>query len=286
MERTMFTVPIETGDLAGWIVGDGPRVLAIHGGPGMNYDYLDDAVAELADRYQVAVFQQRGLAPSTEQGEFTVAEAVADIAAVLDGLGWDTAYLVGHSWGGHLAFHAAVALPTRLDGVLSVDPLGAVGDGGLEGFGAEMLARVPEASRDRARALDEKDTAGEATPEEALEALSIFWPSYYADPATAPSMPHMAISQPANLGLWTDLMARLPELESSLPSITVPFGVLVGELSPMPPGAGTESAERIPGAWTRVVPGAGHFVWHESPGSLLAAMDRLSAGSTPPTYVG
>jgi pimeloyl-ACP methyl ester carboxylesterase len=279
MERTMFTVPTETGDLAGWIVGDGPRVLALHGGPGMNYDYLDDAVTELAARYQVAVFQQRGLAPSTEQGEFTVAEAVADIAAVLDGLGWDTAYLVGHSWGGHLVFHAAVALPTRLDGVLSVDPLGAVGDGGLEAFGAEMLARVPEAARERARALDEKDTAGEATLEEALEALSIFWSSYYADPATAPSMPHIALSQPANLGLWTDLMARLPELESSLPSITVPVGVLVGGLSPMPPSAGTESAERIPGAWTHVEPGAGHFVWHESPGCVVAAMDRLVAQS-------
>jgi proline iminopeptidase len=91
MERTTFTVPTEAGELSGWVAGEGPRVLAIHGGPGMNYDYLDDAVLELAARYQVATFQQRGLAPSTLQGEFTVAEAVADIAAVLDGLGWEAA---------------------------------------------------------------------------------------------------------------------------------------------------------------------------------------------------
>ena len=226
-------------------------MLAIHGGPGMNYDYLDDAVAELAARYQVATFQQRGLAPSTEQGEFTVAEAVADIAAVLDGLGWDTAYLMGHSWGGHLVFHAAAGIPERLAGVLSVDPLGAVGDGGAEAFGAEMLARVPEADRERARELDEKDTAGESTPEDDLEAFSLFWPSYFADPAAAPAMPPVEFSQPANQGLCADLQARLPELESSLPSITVPFGVIVGELSPMPPSAGIESAGRIPGAWSR-----------------------------------
>jgi pimeloyl-ACP methyl ester carboxylesterase len=56
----------------------------------------------------------------------------------------------------------------------------------------------------------------------------------------------------------------------------VPFGVIVGELSPMPPSAGTDSAERIPGAWWQVEPGAGHFVWHEAPGCLLAAMDRLA----------
>jgi len=275
MERTTFAVATESGELSGWVTGEGPRVLAIHGGPGMNYDYLDDAVAELAAHYRVATFQQRGLAPSTEQGEFTVAEAVADIAAVLDGLDWDTAYLMGHSWGGHLVFHAALGIPGRLAGVLSVDPLGAVGDGGAEAFGAEMLARVPEASRERARVLDEKDTAGESTPEEDLEAFSLFWGSYFADPAAAPSMPHVAFSQPANQGLWADLKARLPELDSSLGSITVPFGVIVGALSPMPPSAGTESAERIPGAWSHVEPGAGHFVWHEAPGCLLAAMHRL-----------
>jgi pimeloyl-ACP methyl ester carboxylesterase len=273
-------VATRSGRLSGWVTGEGPRVLAIHGGPGMSYDYLDDAVAELATRYRVATFQQRGLAPSIERGKFTVAEAVADIAAVLDGLGWDTAYLMGHSWGGHLVFHAAAGIPGRLVGVLSVDPLGAVGDGGVEAFGAEMLARVPDASRDRARALDEKDTAGEATPEEALEAFSLFWASYFADTSAAPSMPHVEFCQPASRGLWADLKARQPELESSLASITVPLGVLVGELSPMPPSAGTESARRIPGAWSHVEPGAGHFVWYEAPGCLLAAMDRLVADHT------
>ena len=280
MERVPFTVATRSGQLSGWVVGEGPRVLAIHGGPGMSYDYLDDAVAELAGGYRVATFQQRGLAPSTERGEFTVAEAVADIAAVLDGLGWDTAYLMGHSWGGHLVFHAAAGIPDRLAGVLSVDPLGAVGDGGAGAFGAEMLARVPEADRERARELDEKDTAGEATPEEALEAFSLFWASYFADPSSVQPMPHVEFCQPAGQGLWADLEARLPELESSLASVTVRFGVLVGERSPMPPSAGTDSARRIPGAWSQVEPGAGHFVWYEAPGCLLAAMDRLVTDNT------
>jgi pimeloyl-ACP methyl ester carboxylesterase len=245
----------------------------------MNYDYLDDAVEELAARYQVATFQQRGLAPSTEHGEFTVAEAVADIAAVLDGLGWATAYLMGHSWGGHLALHAAAGIPERLAGALVVDPLGAVGDGGLAAFQAEMLARVPEERRERAHELDEKDTAGTATPEEELEAFALFWPSYFADPPSAPPLPHVAFSQPASHGLWTDLLDRMPGLEASLPAVTVPVGLLVAELSPMPPSAGTETGARIPGAWAEVVRGAGHFPWHEAPGCVLAAMDRLVANA-------
>jgi pimeloyl-ACP methyl ester carboxylesterase len=282
MERTPFTVDTGSGELSGWMAGDGPCVLVIHGGPGMNYDYLDDVVAELASAYRVATFQQRGLAPSTEDGEFTIAEALADVVAVLDGLGWATAYLLGHSWGGHLVFHAALAIPERLDGVLAVDPLGAVGDGGMEAFGAEMVGRVPVERQARAKELDERDMAGEATPEESLEGFSIVWPSYFADPSSAPAMPHVAFSQPANLGLFGDLVSRLPELEASLPAISVPFGVVVGELSPMPTTAGTDSAERIPGAWATVVSGAGHFPWHESPGSILAALDRLAAAASAP----
>jgi pimeloyl-ACP methyl ester carboxylesterase len=278
MERSVFHVDTGSGELSGWVSGEGPHVLAVHGGPGMSLDYLDDAVVELADRYRVATYQQRGLAPSTTRGEFTVSEAVSDIAAVLDGLGWRSAYLVGHSWGGHLVLHAALAIPERLFGVLAVDPLGAVGDGGMAAFGAEMAARLPERSRARAEELDERDMAGTATPEESLEALSLFWPSYYADPSTAPPMPRMALSRSASLGLWTDLRARQPDLEASLPSIRVPVGILVGAQSPMPPSAGTETAARITGAWSHVEPGAGHFVWWEAPGSVAAALDRLVGG--------
>ena len=91
-------------------------------------------------------------------------------------------------------------------------------------------------------------------------------------------MPPVRMSQVAHLGLWSDLQLRLPDLEAALPSIRVPIGVLVGAQSPMPTTAGTDSADRIPGAWSHVEPGAGHFVWHEAPGCVLAAMDRLAHG--------
>jgi pimeloyl-ACP methyl ester carboxylesterase len=276
MKRTPFTAATPTGSLTGWAAGEGPPVLALHGGPGLDYDYLDPVVEEVAARHRVATFQQRGLAPSTTEGEFTIAEALADVVAVLDELGWETAHLMGHSWGGHLAFHAAVAIPHRLSGVLAVDPQGAVGDGGFAGFVAELVARMPDANRPRFLELEAKETAEGLTPEEDLEQLGLVWPSYFAEPSTAPPMPPTSLAQASYEGLVADLDARLPELEASLPSIRVPVGVIVGERSPMPPRSGAETAARIPGAWCRTEPGAGHFVWVEAPGAVLAAMDRLS----------
>jgi pimeloyl-ACP methyl ester carboxylesterase len=276
-----FEAPVDGGVLAGTVTGDGPPVLVLHGGPGLSVSIVDGLVADLAPSYRVATFQQRGIAPSTTDGAFTVDEAVADVAAVLDHLGWDTAYVVGSSWGGHLAFWVAGRLPERLLGVLAVDPLGAVGDGGNAEFEAEMERRTPEADRERAAELDRLAQEGEASEELALESLRLFWPAYFAEPSTAPPMPEpMRLSIPAYSGLFTDLVQRLPELEASLPAIAVPLGVVVGERSSIPNSAGHASADRVPGAWTEIVVGAGHLPWYEAPGAVRQALDRLARHSS------
>jgi pimeloyl-ACP methyl ester carboxylesterase len=275
MDRTTFSAPAGGGVLSGWVAGAGQPVLVLHGGPGLTYTYADAAADELADTFRVASFQQRGLAPSVEDGPFTIEQAVADVVAVLDHLGWARAYLVGHSWGGHLAFHVAVARPDRLLGVLVVDPLGAVGDGGMAAFEAELYARTPEADRLRAKDLDEASMQGQGTEAEALEGLRLVWPAYFADPPNAPPMPPIRIAMAAS-ALFDDIVARLPALEQALPDIRVPMGALVGARSPMPATAGIGSAERVPGGWGISVPDAGHFPWVESPGCVASAMSRLA----------
>lgn len=280
MTRETFEAPVTGGVLSGYVEGDGAPVLVLHGGPGLSVDIVDGLVADLSPAYRVAAFQQRGIAPSTTDGAFTIDEAVADVAAVLDHLGWDRAYVVGSSWGGHLAFWVAGRLPQRLLGVLAVDPLGAVGDGGNAEFEAEMLARTPVADRERAEELDRQAQDGGGTEEMALESLRLLWPAYFAVPPSAPAMPSgIRLSVPAYSGLFTDLVQRLPELEASLPSIAVPLGAVVGAASPIPTSASTEATGRIPGAWTEVVEGAGHLPWHERPGSVRQALDRLAHSS-------
>jgi pimeloyl-ACP methyl ester carboxylesterase len=176
MAREPFTVTVAGGRLVGWLDGSGPNLLLLHGGPGLSADYLDGLIPELVPGYRVAVYQQRGLSPSTEEGPFTVAAHLADVAAVLRVLRWDKALVAGHSWGGYLAIHVAVALPDLLHGVLCIDPIGGVGDGGVAAFETAMIARTPETNRARAKELDERVLRGQATEQEASESLSLVWP--------------------------------------------------------------------------------------------------------------
>src|SRR5580658_760402 len=58
---------VPEGSITGWLAGDGPPVLVLHGGPGLS-DYTAPLAAELTDAFGVIRYQQRGLAPSVTSG--------------------------------------------------------------------------------------------------------------------------------------------------------------------------------------------------------------------------
>jgi pimeloyl-ACP methyl ester carboxylesterase len=278
VDREEFDAPVAGGTLHGWMSGAGRNVLVLHGGPGMTYTYVDGIAEELGSGYRVASYQQRGLPPSVEAGPYDVPTAVADVGAVLDHLGWSTAVVVGHSWGGHLGLHVAVSLADRLDGLLCLDSLGGVGDGGEKGMGEAFAARVPPEVMERADALDERAMSGEGTEDDALEGVRMIWPAYFADwDSASPCPDDMRLSLEAYSQTFESIHALLPELETALPSISVATGFVVGAASPLPPSASHETAERIPGAWVEVVDGAGHMLWMERAGCVRPALERLIA---------
>ena len=146
----------------GYVTGSGPAVLLLHGGPGMT-DYMQSLLPEL-DGYRAALFQQRGVAPSTLAAPFDVPTLRDDVIDVLDTLGWEAPAMIGHSWGGHLLLHLLAVTPTRVGAALAVDPLGAVGDGGVAAFEAELLRRLPEATVARLKELEGVEATRALTP--------------------------------------------------------------------------------------------------------------------------
>jgi len=131
--------------------------------------------------------------------------------------------------------------------------------------------------RERAREIDELSMAGAIEDELALEGMRLVWPAYFADPEQAPPMPEFKFASERTAAMVPSIQAELPALEAGLPQIRVPVGFVHGSRSPMPLGASTDAAERIPGAWVEVVEGAGHFIWVEAPGAVRTALRRLTA---------
>ena len=283
MSEQEFRAAVPGGEIVGWVSGGGPPALLLHGGPGLS-DYLSDLAAELAPVLTVARYQQRGLAPSVVEGDRTVEGHVADAVAVLDALGWERAWVIGHSWGGHLAMHLAVAHPERLLGMVAFDALGAVPDGGAEALGTNLMRDLPEPGRSWVDAYYKREEAGGGTAAESLEALRILWPYYFGNPATASPMPEMGMDLEGHLVTWPSVMQHFEAgtLERGLPQLRMPALVLHGASSPIPASEAERTATLIPGVSLRILPGIGHFAWLEEPGSVRREVEALLAAAGAP----
>jgi pimeloyl-ACP methyl ester carboxylesterase len=277
-EVAEFEVSVPGGKIVASQAGAGTPVLVLHGGPGVS-DYTAPLATELDDVFRVIRFQQRGLKPSTASGPFGIDRHAADAIAVLDAADVDRAYVIGHSWGGHLAMHLAARHQDRLLGLVLADPLGAVPDGGASDLDRILAERMPSELAARAEELAQRAMAGEGSAEDALEGLAIVWPGYFSSPDKAPPMPPLSISVECHAGTFASIHWHFEHktLERALPAVTVPTVFLLGAASPIPPRHGIASAALIPGARYRVEDDCGHFIWLERPGAVRHALQSICA---------
>jgi pimeloyl-ACP methyl ester carboxylesterase len=99
------------------VTGTGPLVVMIHGFPDFWYSWRDQ-MAALADRFTVAAVDQRGYNLSGQPDgvpAYAMPNLVADIAAVIAAEGKDKAIVVGHDWGGAVAWNVAMTRPELVD---------------------------------------------------------------------------------------------------------------------------------------------------------------------------
>ena len=98
-------------------VGSGPLIVMIHGFPDYWYTWRDQMEA-LSDRYQCVAVDQRGYNLSDKPKgveNYAMKFLVGDVAAVIKSLGRDKAVIVGHDWGGMVAWSFAMANPQMTD---------------------------------------------------------------------------------------------------------------------------------------------------------------------------
>lgn len=98
-------------------LGEGPLVVMIHGFPDFWYSWRHQ-MEGLADGYRVVAIDQRAynLSDQPEGIEaYDMSLLVGDVAAVIRHLGEDSAIIVGHDWGGVVAWNFAFYLPQMTD---------------------------------------------------------------------------------------------------------------------------------------------------------------------------
>jgi pimeloyl-ACP methyl ester carboxylesterase len=103
--------------------GDGELVLLLHGFPQTSFSWRHQLPALAAAGYRVVAPDQRGYSPRArpaDVAEYRFDRLVGDVLGMADTLGVDRFHLVGHDWGGGVAWQVAGRHPDRLLTVTSV----------------------------------------------------------------------------------------------------------------------------------------------------------------------
>ena len=246
--------------------GSGPPLLLTHGYSSTSAMWQGQ-IAALSKNHQLVLWDMRGHGQSDypdDPAAYSEALTVADMAALLDEIGADSAIVGGLSLGGYMSLAFYRAHPERVRALLIID----TGPGFRKDDAREAWNRRAHETGDRF----EREGLG------VLKSLS-------RERSTVSHRDAAGLARAAR-GMLTQRDARVIE---SLPGIKVPSLVVVGADDTPFLAASDYMATKIPGAKKVVIPAAGHAVNIDQPQAFIDAvlpfLDGLPGSATSESLV-
>jgi 3-oxoadipate enol-lactonase len=224
----------------------------------------------LAGAFDLLAYDQRGLGQTGKPpGPYTMADYAADAAGLLDAVGWDSANVVGVSFGGMVAQELALRYPEKVDRlVLACTSAG--GAGGAS-YPLHELAALPFEQRFvlQLPISDVRQTPDwQAAHPEAVERMMSWARAAAALGADDPDRARGAALQ-LDARMGHDTWARLPHLN-------MPVLLCAGRFDGIAPPANMRAmAGRIPAAELRVYDG-GHMFLVQDRSAYAQIIDWLN----------
>lgn len=248
------TIPAGDINIAYKIFGRGEPLVMIMGFSGTMDAWDTRVINQLAEHYQVIVFDNRGMGLTSDSPrQYSIKLFADDTAGLIKALKIKRAHILGWSMGTNIAQEFVLDYPELTDKLIlyAADP-----------GGTEALQPTPEILRKLT------DTTG--TPEERnMRLLLLLFPEkwFQAHPDIRQYFPKVTeVSSPENIARqaqamtdWTGSYSRLGQIKSPVLIITGTEDILT------PPANSPLIAKQIPNSQLVEVPGGGHGLMYQDP---------------------
>jgi pimeloyl-ACP methyl ester carboxylesterase len=248
--------------------GKGPLVILLHGFPDYWYTWRGQMPA-LAKHFHVVALDLRGYNKSDQPKgveQYAMDKLVGDVAAVLKHFKQDTATIVGHDWGGAIAWAFAMRHPEQTERLVILNlphPKGLLRE----------LANNPQQQKNSqyARDFQKPDAAEKLKPE-----MLVFW----VKEQDARKTYLEALRRSSMEGMLNYYKANYPKEpykeDQEFPLVKCPVLMIHGLKDQyLLPGALNDTWKWIEKDFTLVtVPKAGHFVHRDAPELVTRTMER------------
>jgi pimeloyl-ACP methyl ester carboxylesterase len=259
------------------ILGDGPPLVCLPGGPGRAVEYLAD-LGGLDRSRRLILLDPRGVGLSADPADpasFRVDRLVRDVEALREHLGLERMDLLAHSAGSILATLYAAAHPENLSALVLVTPgLAAVGvHPDEEEFVAAVERRADEPWYPAARAALERIMEGDLSLEAFRESRPFYYGRWDETARTHASVGMVERHLAARQGYFAGVELDPAATTAALRKLTAPVLLYAGDQDPMvTPALVHEAAALFNAATVLVQQGAGHFPWVDDPAAFAAGL--------------
>ena len=257
--RTMLLVSV---DLHCTQEGEGLPLIVHHGGPGLDQTIIAPHLSPLAQHVQLICYDHRGSGRSASpqgQDPYKIDRFVDDLDALAKTLDARPFALLGHSFGGIVALHFALAHPELLTHLILV----------CTPASHDYIQDVEDAlpGHLEQEALAELSSLQDSKPSDYVmrRSLELLAPIYFHDPARVSELGLDSVQfGPETQAVWDSLEGF--DLRPKLSEIQVPTLVIAGDsdLSVTPERA-RETADALPNSKLLVIRNSGHYPFIEQP---------------------
>lgn len=252
--------------------GEGDPVLIINGGPGMNSDGFAPLAELLSESNTAIIYDQRGTGASElhelKASSMTMDLMVEDIEDLRKELGYDNWIVLGHSFGGMLAYAYAAKYPERVKAMIQSH------SGGLDldiRNGPSTISRLSQTERDSLTHYSTQIRLGDDSEETNYKRALFLAPAYLYDKSLAPKIAKRLTqgNSMINSWVWNDLVRIRFDVSEEMKNFKKPVLVLIGENEVVPVRLAEKAHSILPNSKLVIMPQCGHYGWLERPDIYL-----------------
>lgn len=262
----MQAMSVKVGDVDLFVerMGEGPPLVLLHGGPGLNMEPFKPTLERAAEFAEVIFYDQRGCGRSSRPPLEKLCDIkyhIVDLEGLREHFGFERVILLGHSFGSYLAMAYAIEHVDRVMKLILVSPTLPY---------PETLAQIQRfnslMSKEMLRRIGKINLSRMSPEDKARRRMDEALPLYFHNPEALAEFRRRNIQPAGELieSCSQKIMSR--DLRGGLGGLTMPVTIIVGREDRRTP---VEYSEELAGyladAKLIVMKQSGHFPFMEEP---------------------
>jgi len=262
------TIEYKDGKLHYRTYGAGEPVLIINGGPGISSDGFGELAQLLSENNRSIIYDQRGTGNSkilsNNNSDYTIDLMVEDIEVLRKHLGYENWIVLGHSYGGMLAYAYAAKYPERVRAMIQSHSGGM--DLRMRDY-PDLLDRLSRSQRDELNQLIMKISFGDTLRETRYQRAKLMAIAYLNDSTRTSEVAErlMTTNRTINSQVWANMNLINFDVSEEMKNFNKPVLILNGVNEIVHKDISIYADSVLPDSRLILMENCGHYGWLEKP---------------------